>query len=212
VIGSKDARECVQLGIVTRYRLDLDPASCALSECAIRDNASSTPWNAWRWLTVRATVPGLWGAVGPFVAVLVVVVATAIVTGFGAMATRCEGRRSGGLPRVPSDWRGGDRRPGPTLTAVGARLTAAQIKHALDDPRPPVPSYEALPPKQLWSVVAYLSSVKSAHDVIPVTGYLPSVPSTIPKRVVCSTRFYSTIVALFPAHQARSRQSFVATA
>ena len=94
MIGSKDARERVQLGIVTRYRLDLDPASCALSECAIRDNASSTPWNAWRWLTVRATVPGLWGAVGPFVAVLVVVVATAIVTGFGATATRATPRRA----------------------------------------------------------------------------------------------------------------------
>jgi mono/diheme cytochrome c family protein len=65
--------------------------------------------------------------------------------------------------------------PGPDLTTVGARLTAAAITRALDHPRQPMPSFAALPPQQHRALVAYLASLKSPKDVITPAG-IPGLP------------------------------------
>jgi hypothetical protein len=66
----------------------------------------------------------------------------------------------------------GNDGPGPVLSTVGARLSVAAITRALDKPRQPMPSFEALPPQQHKAVIAYLASLRSTHDVIaePSTG------------------------------------------
>jgi menaquinol-cytochrome c reductase cytochrome b/c subunit len=50
----------------------------------------------------------------------------------------------------------GNNGPGPNLSDVGARLSAARIRHALVDPTAPMPSFKELPARSLRALVAYL--------------------------------------------------------
>jgi mono/diheme cytochrome c family protein len=83
----------------------------------------------------------------------------------------------------------GNDGPGPNLTTIGARLSAAAITRALDHPRQPMPSFEALPPAQHRALVAYLVSLKAPSDVIPppsvtAPGGRPHAPSVIQRRAI----------------------------
>jgi Cytochrome C oxidase, cbb3-type, subunit III len=51
----------------------------------------------------------------------------------------------------------GNPGPGPSLTRVGARLSAAGIRRALVDPREPMPSFRHLPAQRLQALVVFLS-------------------------------------------------------
>lgn len=54
----------------------------------------------------------------------------------------------------------GNRGPGPSLTHVGARLSARQIRHALFAPKPPMPSFRGLPHRKLHALVRFLSLLR----------------------------------------------------
>jgi mono/diheme cytochrome c family protein len=54
----------------------------------------------------------------------------------------------------------GNRGPGPDLTHVGDRLSAARIARALVSTTPPMPSFKNLPPAKMRAVVAFLSELR----------------------------------------------------
>jgi mono/diheme cytochrome c family protein len=97
----------------------------------------------------------------------------------------------------------GNDGPGPTLTTIGAKLTTAGIRTALDDSRPPMPSYQALPAQQATAVVAYLAALKGPRHVIPAPDYLAPHLVTIPKRVECGRAYYQMLVKLAPLRRAQ---------
>jgi mono/diheme cytochrome c family protein len=88
--------------------------------------------------------------------------------------------------------------PGPGLTTIGARLSAAQITRALDDPRQPMPSFRFLAPREFKAIVLYLASLKSRRDVITVFGSSALNPKPIPlgRTIVCKHRkaFWELVV------------------
>jgi mono/diheme cytochrome c family protein len=83
----------------------------------------------------------------------------------------------------------GNDGPGPDLTTIGARLSAAAITRALDHPRQPMPSFAELPPSEHRALVAYLVSLKAPSDVISLPaitapGVQPHAPSASQRRAV----------------------------
>jgi ubiquinol-cytochrome c reductase cytochrome b subunit/menaquinol-cytochrome c reductase cytochrome b/c subunit len=54
----------------------------------------------------------------------------------------------------------GNSGPGPDLTRVGARLTKAQLLHALRSPQPPMPSFQSLGRARLVDLVEFLHALR----------------------------------------------------
>jgi mono/diheme cytochrome c family protein len=54
----------------------------------------------------------------------------------------------------------GNPGPGRALTHVGSQLTERQIRHALVDPKAPMPSFRDLPPRKLHALVRFLSLLR----------------------------------------------------
>lgn len=54
----------------------------------------------------------------------------------------------------------GNRRPGGPLGHIGSKLTARQIRHALVDPKAPMPSFKGLPRHKLHVLVRFLSLLR----------------------------------------------------
>ena len=54
----------------------------------------------------------------------------------------------------------GNPGPGPSLTHIGSKLSEAEIKKALIDPKAPMPSFKHLPPKKLHDLVRFLALLK----------------------------------------------------
>lgn len=158
----------------------------------------------------------------PAIAAAIVVV---VLVGCGSQRPSSRGSASRGLVRagaVVLDESGclachrigdeGNDGPGPALTTVGARLTAAQIRHVLDDPREPMPFFAALPKQQYRSLVAYLVSLKASSDVIRLPGTVTGTTESLPKRTACGDRFFNAMVRVLRAqrayHAAAVAQSF----
>jgi hypothetical protein len=97
----------------------------------------------------------------------------------------------------------GNPGPGPGLTTIGARLSAAQITEALDDPTAPMPSFKYLPPRDFKAIVAYLASLKARRDVIAVAGPSAAQPTPLPiSPALCKYQklVYSTVIARLNTH------------
>ena len=62
-----------------------------------------------------------------------------------------------GCHRIGTD---GNDGPGPDLTHIGARLSRAQIAHALVKPRAPMPSYRKMSPPDRQVLVDYLAGLR----------------------------------------------------
>jgi hypothetical protein len=54
----------------------------------------------------------------------------------------------------------GNRRPGPELTYIGARLDESQIRRALISPFPPMPSFKNMPKAKLHALIRFLRLLK----------------------------------------------------
>jgi len=52
--------------------------------------------------------------------------------------------------------------PGNNLDGIGTRRSATQLRRALVDARPPMPSFHALPKRDLDAIVAYLGALRDA--------------------------------------------------
>jgi hypothetical protein len=54
----------------------------------------------------------------------------------------------------------GNPGPGPSLTHIGAKLSAPEIEHALRDPKAPMPSFKHLPARRFKALVEFLSELR----------------------------------------------------
>lgn len=54
----------------------------------------------------------------------------------------------------------GNDGPGPNLSEIGARLPKQALERTLNNPTPPMPSFENMPPDQKEALVAYLSQLR----------------------------------------------------
>ena len=69
-------------------------------------------------------------------------------------------RRGPGLPGLPQDRRERQRRAGPELTEIGAKLPAAGIERTTAEPVGDHAPYADLPPEKLETIVDYLASLR----------------------------------------------------
>jgi hypothetical protein len=103
----------------------------------------------------------------------------------------------------------GNPGPGPSLTTIGKQLSPAEITSALDDPRPPMPSFKNLPPRQFKAIVAYLASLKSRQDVIAVADADVPHPVSLPiSAALCSDEklVYPYLIARLNAQRATRQE------
>lgn len=70
-----------------------------------------------------------------------------VLTGAGCLACHQIGER-------------GNSGPGDNLAGVGSRKSRAEIRRALLNPDPPMPSYRQLTPQNLDALVTYLASLR----------------------------------------------------
>lgn len=54
----------------------------------------------------------------------------------------------------------GNDGPGPNLTTIGSRMPKQALQRTLDNPTPPMPSFQSMPPDQKQALVDYLAQLR----------------------------------------------------